>query len=84
MLNDHCLAGFFARIVASLVLKKVLLLIVVASVPLVGGHGHLLALPLIVVDLMPRAGLGLGIKKVSGNVCGQDESTFGSDSLKPD
>ena len=51
------------RIVASLVLKKVLLLIVVASVPLVGGLGHLLAFPLIVVDLMPRMG-GFGHQNV--------------------
>ena len=63
VLNDHGLLLISTRIVASLVLKKVLLFIVVASVPLVGGHGHLLALPLIVVDLMPRVG-GFGHQKL--------------------
>ena len=41
------------------------------------------SLSVIVVDLMPRVG-GLGIKFFSGTACGQDESTFGSASLKPD
>ena len=50
------LLPILARIVAYLVLKTVLLLIVVDSVPLAGGFGHRSVLPLISVALVPRVG----------------------------
>ena len=54
------LLPILARIVAYLLLKTVRLLIVVASVPLVGGFGHRRVLPLIFVVLVPRVG-GFGL-----------------------
>ena len=56
-----------ARIVAYLLLKIVRLLIVVASVLLVGGFGHRRVLPLISVALVPRVG-GFGHQNFSGRL----------------
>ena len=50
------LLPILARTVAYVVLKTVLLLIAMVSVPLVGGFGHLSVLPLISVVLVPRVG----------------------------
>ena len=53
-------------------LDNVLPLNVVASVLLVGGRGHLFALPFIFVDFVPRVG-GLGTKNVQDRIADKGE-----------